>query len=64
MNLSMEEKQRLRCREQTCDCQGPVGKDGLGVWDQQMQTIINRMDKQQGPTVYHRELNSISLDKS
>ena len=31
------------------------GRDGLGVWDQQMQTIIYRMDKQQGPTVNHRE---------
>ena len=26
-------------------------RDGLGVWNQQMQTIIYRMDKQQGPTV-------------
>ena len=26
------------------------GMDGLGVQDQQMQTIIYRMDKQQGPT--------------
>ena len=24
---------------------------GLGVWDEQMKTIIYRMDKQQGPTV-------------
>ena len=27
------------------------GRDGLGVWDQQMQTIICRMGKQQSPTV-------------
>ena len=40
------------------------GRDGLGVWDEQMQTIIYRMDKQQGPTVWHRELHSISYDKS
>ena len=33
-------------------------RDGLGVWDQQMQTIIYRMDKQQGPTVQHRELQN------
>ena len=30
------------------------GREGLGVWDQQMQTIINRMDKQQGLTAEHR----------
>ena len=38
-------------------------RDGLGVWDQQMQTIICRMDKQQGPTVQQRELYSISCNK-
>ena len=32
------------------------GREGLEVWDQQMQTIIYRMDKQQGPTVQHGEL--------
>ena len=26
-------------------------RDGVGVWDQQMQIIIYRMDKQQGPTI-------------
>ena len=34
--------------------------DGLGVWGQGMQTITYRMDKQQGPTVQHRGLYSIS----
>ena len=43
-------------REQTCGCQpggqgAGGGRDGLGVWDEQMQTIIFRMDKQQSPTV-------------
>ena len=38
--------------------------DGLGVWDQQMQTIMYRMDEQQGATVQPRELYSISYDKS
>ena len=38
------------------------GKEGLGTWDQQMQTSIYGMDKQQGPTVQHREI-SISCDK-
>ena len=32
------------------------GRVGFGIWDQQMQTIIYRMDKQQGPTVQHRKL--------
>ena len=27
------------------------GREVLGVWDQQVQTIISRMDKQQGLTV-------------
>ena len=45
----------------------PRGREGgegwMGGWDQQMQTIMYRMDKQQGPTVQHRELYSISCDK-
>ena len=53
MNLTTEQKQTHRHREQTCGCRWGEGlkRDGLGVWDQQMQTIIYRMDKQQGPTV-------------
>ena len=58
-------KQTHRHREQTCGCQGGGGweRDGLGVWGQQMQTIIYRMDKQQSPTVQYRELYSIPCDK-
>ena len=41
MNLST--KQAHRHREQTCG----GGQDGLGAWDQQMQTIIYTMDRQQ-----------------
>ena len=54
----MKQKQTHRQREHTCGCQGggEWGRDGLGVWGWQMQTIIFRMDKQQGPTVQHREL--------
>ena len=53
MNLSMKQKQTHRHREQTCGCQGGRGwgRDGLGVWNEQLQIIIYRMDKQQGPTV-------------
>ena len=56
MKLSMKQKQTHRHRDQTCGYQGGGGRDGLGVWGQQMQTIIYRMDKQQGPTVEHRKL--------
>ena len=36
--------------------EGRWGTERLGIWDYQMQTIINTMDKQQGPTIYHKEL--------
>ena len=42
--------------------EGEWGRDRLGDWDQQMQSILYKMDKQQGPTVEHRELYSISCD--
>ena len=53
INISMKQKQTYRHREQTCSCQRVEGwrRDGLLVWNQQMQTIIYRMDKLQGPTV-------------
>ena len=65
MNLSTKQKQTHRHRQQTCGCQGrgEWGREGLGVWDQQIRTIIGRMDKQQGRTVQHRELYSISCDR-
>ena len=53
MNLSTKEAQRHT--EQTCGCQQTCGwqrRRGLGAWDQQMQTIIYRMNKQPGPSVY------------
>ena len=51
MILSMKQKQTNRHREYTCGCGEVDGKDGLGVWGYQMQTIIHRMDKQQSPTI-------------
>ena len=36
------------------------GRDKLGVWDQQIQATIYKIDKQQGPSVQHRELYSVS----
>ena len=52
-NLSTKQKQTHRHREQTYGCQGggKIGREGVGGWDQQMQSIIYRIDKQQGPTV-------------
>ena len=65
MNLFTKQKQSHRHRKQTCGCQGGGGwgRDGVGVWGQQMQTIIYRMNTQQGPTVQHRELYSIPCNK-
>ena len=72
MNVSMKQKQVHRHREQCCGYQGAgglggmdweVGRHGLGGWDQQMQIIICRMNKQQDPTVQHKELYLISCDK-
>ena len=36
---------------------------GFEVGVEKMQSSIYRIDKQQGPTVYHRELYLISCDK-
>ena len=62
MNLSMKQKQIPGHREQTYHCQGGwrVGRDELGSWDEQMQTITWRLDKQQGLIVEYREVYSIS----
>ena len=55
MNLSMKQKQTHGHRKQSCGCQGggERGRNGYGVWGQQIQTIKHRMDKQQGPTVVY-----------
>ena len=37
-------------------------REGLEVWNYQLQTRIYIRD-QQGPTIYHRELYSMSYDK-
>ena len=53
--------------EQTCGCQEGeegLGSEGLGFLDQQMQSIVYMMDKQQSSTVKLRELYSISCGKS
>ena len=41
------------------------GRESLGVWDGHVHTAIFKMDNQQGPTVWYRELCSMlcgSLD--
>ena len=35
-------------------------RDKLGVWNQQIQITMYKIDKQQSPTVQHRELYLIS----
>ena len=37
-----------------------AGRDKLGVWDWQVQATVYQTDKPQDPTVWHRELYSIS----
>ena len=59
----MKQEKTHRHREQACGFRGG-GKDGLKACCQQMQSGIYRMDKQQGPAVYHRKLYSISCDES
>ena len=52
INLFMKQKQAHRHREQTCGTKKEerCGRDRLGVWNCQMQTVTYRKDKQ-GPTV-------------
>ena len=38
------------------------GRDKLEVWDQQVQTTIYKIDKQQGPTVQHMRTMFISYN--
>ena len=64
MNLLIKQKQTHRHRKQTYGYQREKeGRDKLSVWNQQTQTTIYKTDKQQGPTVQHRELDSISCNK-
>ena len=63
MNLSL--KQTHRNKEQACGCQ--TG-EAMGSWIGSLELAdanyyIYRMDKQQSPTIQHRELYSISGDK-
>ena len=60
MNLFTKQKQTLRLRKQTYGYQrGRWVRNKLGVWDQQIQNTIYKIDNQKGFTVQHRELYSI-----
>ena len=59
MNLFTKRRQTHRQRNLWLP-KGKQGRDQLGVWDQQIQATIYKIDKQQGPTVMHRKLYSIS----
>ena len=63
MNLTMREKQTDRHKKQTCSGQGEGARGGVGVRDEQMQTITYRVEIQQGPAVEQSKLQSIVCDK-
>ena len=64
IKLFIKQKQSHRYRKRK-NLSLPKGKRrGGGInQDQQIQTTIYKMDKQQGPTVQHRELYSVSYNK-
>ena len=50
----MKQKQTTQTQERNLwlpKGKGGVGRDKLGVWDQQIQTMIYKRDKQQSPTI-------------
>ena len=51
MNLSIKQKQTHRQKIDLWLPRWGGWRERLGVWNQQMQTILYRMDKQQGPAV-------------
>ena len=63
MNISIKQKQTHRHRKQPCGFQVENGSKGGKDWEFGVQTIICRMVKQQGLTVYHRKVYSVSCDK-
>ena len=59
MNFFQKQRQNHRHREQTYGYERGKRQDKSGAWNQQIQTIMYKIDKQQGPTVQHRELYSL-----
>ena len=62
MNLFTKQKQTQTQKTNLWLPKG-VGRDKSGVSDEQIQSTIYKTDKQQGPTVQHRELYSIFYNK-
>ena len=60
MNLFTKQKQTHIENKLMITKGGRGRRDKLGVWDEQIHTTIYKIDKQQGPTVWHRELYSVS----
>ena len=59
MNLPMK---HTESQTERTDWLCPAGRWGGTEWDRQMQTIIYRVDTQQGPTIQHREVWSVPCD--
>ena len=58
-----KQTQIQRHRKQLMVAKGKDGRKGkLEAWDQQIHTAIHKTDNQHGPTVWHRELCSISYN--
>ena len=63
VNIPMN-KNRLQIQRTDLCFGGDQVKDGLGGWDQELQTTIYKMHKQQGLTAEHKELYTIPCNKS
>ena len=64
IKLFIKQKQTQRHRKHKNLSLPKRKRRGGGIHqDQQIQTTIYKMDKQQGPTVQHRELYSVSYNK-
>ena len=65
VNLSANQKQTHRHRNQTCGCQGVETWERGRVrgWGEQMQTGGQTVGRKQGPAAHHREPGSMSYDK-
>ena len=59
----LRSRNRLTDTEDSCGCRGWGRRDGLGVWDQQRQTLIYRMGEHYGPALQHKELDAVPCDK-
>ena len=66
MSLLTKQKQTHRHKKQTVVTKKERrwGRDKLGVWDQEVQTTVHKIDKQQGPIVQHRKIYSITCNKT